>query len=129
MNPVVHFEMPAKDKKRTAEFYESVFGWQMQQMDEKMSNYLLATTTQVDEKTQRPKDPGAINGGFFDYGQQGTMPHLVIAVDDIVKHMEIVKNAGGKIMGDVMDIPGVGKFVMIQDTEDNHVGMLEPSMG
>lgn len=27
MNPVVHFEMPAKDKKRVADFYSKVFGW------------------------------------------------------------------------------------------------------
>jgi len=27
MNPVVHFEMPAKDRKRMADFYTRVFGW------------------------------------------------------------------------------------------------------
>ena len=29
MNPVVHFEMPAKNKKRVKKFYEKVFGWKM----------------------------------------------------------------------------------------------------
>ncbi len=28
MNPVVHFEMPAKDKGRIRKFYETAFGWQ-----------------------------------------------------------------------------------------------------
>ncbi|WP_394295705.1 VOC family protein [Candidatus Methanoperedens nitratireducens] len=27
MNPVVHFEMPAKDKGRMRKFYETAFGW------------------------------------------------------------------------------------------------------
>jgi predicted enzyme related to lactoylglutathione lyase len=27
MNPVVHFEMPANDRKRMADFYTKVFGW------------------------------------------------------------------------------------------------------
>ncbi len=30
MNPVVHFEMPAKDRKRMAGFYSEVFGWKAQ---------------------------------------------------------------------------------------------------
>ena len=28
MSPVVHFEMPASDGKRTSAFYTKVFGWQ-----------------------------------------------------------------------------------------------------
>jgi len=28
MNPVVHFEMPATDRKRMAGFYSKAFGWQ-----------------------------------------------------------------------------------------------------
>ena len=65
MNPVVHFEMPVEDKARVKKFYETVFGWQMQQMGQEMGEYILASTTEVDEKTQQPKTPGAINGGFI----------------------------------------------------------------
>lgn len=126
MNSVVHFEMPSKDNVRVKKFYEEAFGWQMQQMGEDFGNYLLATTTPTDEKTQRPTQPGAINGGFFEYGDYGKVPHLVISVDDINAHIEIVKKAGGKIIGDILDIPKVGKFVMIHDSEGNRVGMLQP---
>ena len=45
MNPVVHFEMPAKNKKRVKKFYEKAFGWKMQQLGAKMGDYILATTT------------------------------------------------------------------------------------
>ena len=81
MNPVVHFEMPAKDKKRTSEFYSKAFGWQMNQLGEEMGNYLLAGTTPVDEN-RMPKEPGAINGGFFAYqDKEGfNVPHLIIKV-------------------------------------------------
>ena len=127
MNPVVHFEMPAKDKKRVKKFYENAFGWQMQQFGSEMGDYILATTTPVDKKTQRPKEPGAINGGFYQRGKDGTVPHLVISVDNLEKHIRIVKKAGGKIIGKTMDIPGIGKFIMLKDTEDNRVGMLQPS--
>lgn len=127
MNPVVHFEMPAEDKARVKKFYETAFGWGMTQLGEEMGNYLLATTTPTDDKTQQPKDPGAINGGFFKKGEYGNVPHLVIAVEDIKSHIDVVKNAGGTIEGEVMDIPGIGKFVMLKDTEGNRIGMLQPS--
>lgn len=126
MNPVVHFEMPAKDKKRVKKFYEITFGWQMTQLGKDMGDYLLATTSPVD-KNQMHKKKGAINGGFFQWGKEGTMPHIVVSVGDLEKHMDIVKKAGGKIQGKPMDIQEVGKFVMFKDTEGNRVGMLQPS--
>ena len=36
MCPVVHFEMPAEDRKRMAGFYSDVFGWQTQLLGEDM---------------------------------------------------------------------------------------------
>ena len=124
-NSVVHFEMPYKDPKKVSKFYSSAFGWDMNYLP-KMGNYVLATTSPVD-KNQMHKNKGAINGGFFPKGDYGNSPHLVISVEDIKKHIEIVKKAGGKIIGKTMDIPEVGKFAMIKDTEGNHIGMLQPT--
>ena len=124
MNPVVHFEMPYKEPKRLSKFYSDVFGWKMQYLP-KMGSYVLATTSPVDAKGVHLKK-GAINGGFFPKGDYGQLPHLVISVDSLEKHMEIVKKAGGKILGKPMDIPGIGKFVMLRDTEGNRIGMLQP---
>jgi predicted enzyme related to lactoylglutathione lyase len=125
MNPVMHFEMPYKDPKRVSKFYAKVFGWDMKYIPD-MGKYVLATTSPVD-KNQMHKKKGAINGGFFPKGDYGIAPHLVISVDDLKKHMEIVKKGGGKITGKPVDIPGVGKFVMLKDSEGNRVGMLQPS--
>ena len=130
MNSVVHFEMPAKDKARVSKFYSDIFGWNMQVLGEEMGGYVLAETTETDGKTSRPKNPGAINGGFFGYDpvKPGFQyPSVVIAVDDINKAMEKVKAAGGEISGEPMDIPGIGKYVAFIDTEGNRVGMLQPS--
>jgi hypothetical protein len=130
MNPVVHFEMPAKDKKRVAKFYSEVFGWGMQEMGAEMGNYVVATTTPTDPKTTRPTTPGAINGGFFDYSDKPGFdkPSVVIAVDNLEESMEMVKKAGGKINGEPMDIPGVGLYVSFEDSEGNRVGILQPKM-
>ncbi len=50
MNSVVHFEMPAKDRKRVKKFYETAFGWGMQQLGADFGDYLLAYTTPVDKR-------------------------------------------------------------------------------
>jgi predicted enzyme related to lactoylglutathione lyase len=125
MNPVVHFEMPAINNKRAKKFYEKAFGWKMKQLGPEMGNYLLATTSPTDKKG-RYKRKGAINGGFFKKGKAGKAPHLVIAVNNIKSHITIVKKAGGKISGTPMEIPGIGLFVMIKDSEGNRAGMLQP---
>jgi len=126
MSSVVHFEMPYDDRERMAKFYQNVFGWQTQMFGEEMGNYVLATTTETDESG--PKKPGAINGGFFpkkpDWPAQ--YPSLVIAVDDIQAAMRQVTDAGGKVLGEPLEIPGVGQYVSFFDTEGNRVSMLQP---
>jgi predicted enzyme related to lactoylglutathione lyase len=128
MNPVVHFEMPAIDRSRMASFYTKVFGWRTQMMGEDMGNYVTATTTEVDQNG-RPKSPGAINGGFFPKHNDmpAQYPSIVIAVDDIEAAMKKVADAGGKVLGQPMEIPGVGKYVSFFDTEGNRVSMLQPN--
>lgn len=130
MNPVVHFEMPADDQKRMADFYTKVFGWKTQVMGSDMGNYVVVTTTEVDEKTQRPKEPGAINGGFYkkDPNKPGQQhPSFVIAVDDVKEHAKKVAEAGGELLGEPTDIPGVGLYVSFRDTEGNTVSLLQPN--
>ena len=126
MNPVVHLEMPYDDRKRMAAFYESAFGWHTQMLGEEMANYVLATTTDSDE--HGPKKPGAINGGFFQHKPEWPAQHpsIVIAVDDITAAARKVADAGGKVLGEPMDIPGVGQYVAFTDTEGNRVSMLQP---
>src|SRR6202011_6426205 len=111
MNPVVHFEMPAEDRKRMADFYARAFGWQTKQLGPEMGEYVVVTTTESDENG--PKKPGAINGGFFTKTKNNQYPSVVIAVDDIKKAMKKVEEAGGKILGGRVpgepdEIPGVG---------------------
>jgi len=127
MNPVVHFEMPAEDRKRMSDFYTTAFGWKTQMLGEDMGNYVVATTTEVDQ-TGRPKEPGAINGGFFQKtNNPAQYPSVVIAVDDIKESMKRVADAGGKVLGEPMDIPGVGRYVSFFDTEGNRVSILQPA--
>ena len=139
-NPVVHFEMGYKDRKRMVDFYTKVFGWKTKQMGPEMGNYVVVTTTESDEKSGRPKTPGAINGGFYQKIENplSHAPSVVISVEDIRKSMKDVTASGGKILGamdqsgkpsmEPMNIPGVGLWISIMDPEGNRVSMLQPAM-
>jgi hypothetical protein len=129
MDPVVHFEMPYENPDRLVKFYARAFDWQMDKQGQDMGNYVTANTTEIDEK-RMVKTPGAINGGFFpkkpDWPAQ--YPSVVIAVDDIKKTMKRVIYAGAKVLGEPMEIPGIGLYVSFTDTESNRASIMQPLM-
>ena len=92
MNPVVHFEIPAEDRKRMVAFYSKAFGWKAQQMSPEMGNYVVVSTTELDPKTKYPKEPGRIGGGFYQKTEDklSNYPSVVIAVEDIREHVKEV---------------------------------------
>ena len=126
MDSVVHFEMPYENRERMAEFYRSAFGWQSQMLGPDMGNYVVVTTTETGESG--PRKPGAINGGFYgkvpDHPLQ--YPSVVIAVEDAERSVEKVVASGGQVLGEPMDIPGVGRYVSFLDSEGNRVSLLQP---
>ena len=128
MDPVVHFEMPYEDRERMAGFYSKAFGWQNQMLGEEMGNYVVAHTTETDEQGM-VKKTGAINGGFYKRpaDELGQRPSVVIAVEDLKEAMKKVSEAGGTILGEPMEIPGVGLYAGFLDTEGNRVSMLQPA--
>ncbi len=126
MDPVIHFEMPYDQPDRMKKFYQSAFGWELNTLGAEMGNYVIAMTAESDEAG--PLKPGAINGGFFERMKE--MPEagtsVVIAVEDLQAGIRKVNGAGGKVLGEPMEIPGIGHFVSFQDTEGNRVSMLQP---
>ena len=126
MNPVIHFEMPYKDQKKLIEFYSKVFNWKMTTTGNEFANYVLAMTTDSDDKG--PLKPGAINGGFFekDANKPDQIPSVVIEVEDINAYIQLIKEAGGEVLGEPVEIPQIGKYVSFRDTEGNRVSLLQP---
>lgn len=126
MNPVVHFELPYENAARISAFYTQAFGWQNQAMGAEYNHYVVAHTSEtIDGCTTRP---GTINGGFYakkpDWPAQ--YPSVVIAVDNLAEATAKVTAAGGKILGEPWDIPGVGAYISFLDTEGNRVSLLQP---
>ncbi len=127
MNPVVHFELPYKDGKRAAKFYQSVFGWKMQELGAESGNYILATTAETDAKPGFPA--GSINGGLYpvkpDWPAQ--YPSVVIGVEDIEEAIMNINSSGGQVLSEPMEIPGFGIYVSFLDTEGNRNSVIQPA--
>jgi len=70
-----------------------------------MGSYVLAHTGPTDDKGM-PQDRAFINGGLMKRDPSASAPVLVLAVDDADATVEKVRKPGGKLVGEVMDIPG-----------------------
>ncbi len=121
-NRVIHFEIQADDVARAKAFYENAFGWDVSPMmtEENGGMDYWGLTTGPDGT------PG-INGGLYKRPEEKRLYtyDCTIQVDDLDKAIEDVKNNGGIIQGDKMEIPGVGWFASGMDTEGNKFGLMQ----
>lgn len=123
MDRVCHFEVPFENIERASKFYTDVFGWQIMEAPGEVP-YHFAITTEVDEKMQ-PKEPGGINGGMYQRGDEGgsKTPVIVIAVDSCEQRIKDVEAAGGSnVMGPVQ-VGDMGIYAQVRDSEDNIIGL------
>ena len=137
MNRVIHFEIHADDVERAKQFYQDVFGWEMQQMGPELGNYVIIkngpTLDEIQAGTKITPENIGINGGMMKRNApkppEGMSPMsfvCVIGVDHIDTYIEKAKAAGGKEHMAKMHIPGVGFVAYYADTEGNLFGMIEP---
>jgi hypothetical protein len=125
MDKVVHFEIPADDVDRAKEFYGAIFGWQLQTMQMEGGEYTIAMTTPIDEQSQLPTEPGAINGGLMRRDEHTPTPVITIEVDAIDDALQRIESQGGAVVRPRTAIPGMGAFGYFKDPEGNVMGLWE----
>jgi uncharacterized protein len=123
MNRVVHFEIPVDDVDRAHAFYRTVFGWELQPMED--MSYTVVRTTPSDEQTQMPKEPGAINGGLTRRSSETPVPSVTMAVDSIDEALRMVEAEGGATVRPRTELPGMGAYAYFKDSEGNVCGLWE----
>ncbi len=126
MDKVVHFEIPVDDLARAKKFYSSIFGWEV--IDWPMPGgvtYTSVKTVPVDEKTFIPKEPGAINGGMTQRSKEVPTPIITISVGSIDEYVKKVQAAGGKAVMPKAEVPDMGFYAYVADSEGNVVGLWE----
>ena len=125
MGKVVHFEIPTDDIARASEFYRSIFGWDLRDMSEFGMDYTIAMTVPVDEQTQIPTEPGAINGGMMKRSDQTPSPVITIEVEEITAALADIEAKGGSTVQPRTRIEGMGAFAYFKDPEGNVMGLWE----
>ena len=124
MDRVCHFEIPFSDKVCAQTFYRDVFGWQVSEVPGMPYSFVI--TTPVNEK-HTPTDPGGINGGMYERGEEGSKtPVVVIEVPSCQQRVEDVEAAGGSVVLTPRQVGDMGIYAQVKDTEDNIVGLWQP---
>ena len=115
MPRVIHFEIGADDPNRAVQFYQKVFGWDIQKWNGPEDYWLVMTG---------PKEQPGIDGAIMK--RVGTLACVnTIDVPSVDEFAAKVTSHGGKIINPKMAIPGVGYFVNCQDSEGNVFGIIQ----
>jgi hypothetical protein len=108
---IVHIEIPTSDSKESAEFYEKLFGWHIERVEE--MDYTMF-------------DPQEGPGGGFTRVDENTKPgDVVIYVnsDDIEADLKKAAELGGMIIQEKMEIPATGWFGIFKDPTGNSIAL------
>lgn len=115
MTRPVHFEIPADDLERAAEFYSGVFGWELNAWGDQP--YWLAKTGEEGEH--------GIDGALFKKEEGFDRAVNVIEVPSVDDYVAKVEAAGGEAYREKQAVPGVGYAAYCVDTEGNRFGLFE----
>jgi hypothetical protein len=127
MDKVQHFEIPADDLARARAFYETTFGWKTSDFPmADGSTYVGLHTGPTDDKNML-EEKGFINGGMFKRGGNfpPTSPVITMVVQDIDASLQKAESNGGSTVLGKQEIPGMGYYAYVKDTEGNTVGLFQ----
>ncbi|MBI3129335.1 MAG: VOC family protein [Candidatus Tectomicrobia bacterium] len=121
MDPVHHFQLPARDMARLKPFYEGAFGWRIDEVPG--MDYHLISTVPTDARGL-PTVPGGINGGFYRPSPQGPGGvHISISVGSLEETLRRVEAGGGRVLMGKTPVGEVGFYAMIADPEGTPLGV------
>ena len=111
--PVVHWEFWSKDPSKVSDFYSRVFDWKIQPIPG-MDYHFVDT-----------QGGAGINGGIMK-PQDGPWPGnmaFYIDVDDLASYRKRITDAGGKILVEEQEVPGMGAFSLFSDPDGRVLGI------
>lgn len=114
---ITHIEIPADDPERARRFYAAVAGWEFGQM-EGFPDYWMFRTGE------------ASGGGLGKRGQSvGSVVRVYISVDRLEDAVAAAEANGGAVIQPATDIPGMGRYAAVRDSEGNEIGLWETAPG
>jgi predicted enzyme related to lactoylglutathione lyase len=114
--PVVHWEIGARDGKKLHEFYSTLFDWKIQ-VDPQFHYGMVDTGGQ-----------GGINGGISTLPAEAH-PYVTVyvQVDDLAAYLAKAEGLGAKTIVPPMPIPDVGSIALFTDPEGHVIGLFKPA--
>lgn len=112
--PVVHWEFWSMDASKVSDFYAKVFDWKIQSVPG--MEYRFVDT----------EAGSGINGGIMTPDRSGPWPGnmaFYIDVDDLAAYRKRITDAGGKILVEEQQVPGMGSFSLFADPEGRVLGI------
>jgi len=110
------FEIPADDLQRARKFYSELFGWNIEDP--------LATSIK-DRLIIKIGNGNVISGSLTKRQRTGQTIVNYIDVSSTDRYTIKIKRLGGKVIVPKTAVPGMGYFVVCEDTEENAFGIWE----
>ncbi|MFZ2100708.1 MAG: VOC family protein [Oricola sp.] len=118
---LIHWtELNTHDAEKAMDFYGKTLGWTFDAMPMGDVPYFIAMSN------------GEMVGGIFTMTEPmfSAVPEhwmTYIAVDDVDERCEKAKAAGGAIMREPFDVPGVGRIAIVQAPSGSVTGWMTPA--
>jgi uncharacterized protein len=113
-------ELMTRDVEASKRFFETAVGWTFDAMPMAGGTYWIAKSG---EETAGGLMP--VGGAEFDGVPEAWLGY--IAVDDVDARVKKVATAGGKVMKEPFDVPGVGRIAIVTDSRGAAVGLITPA--
>jgi hypothetical protein len=108
---ITHVEIPADDIERAKAFYAAVAGWEISETEGFADYHMFRTAEQA-------------GGAIGKRGENvGTTIRIYITVDRLEDAVAAAEANGGSTTVPPVDVPGMGRYAAVRDTEGNEVGL------
>ena len=113
---IIHFEIPAKNPKKSMDFYTKALGWEFTQWEGPIPYWFTKGG---------PKSRPGIEGAIAKKESDDDIIINTIGVQDIDTVIKKIKKNGGTIINPKRAIPGVGWLAYFKDLDGNLLGIME----
>ena len=113
----VWYELMTPNADTSIEFYKNLIGWEITEQDMGPGGiYQMFCAGDNEVAGIRPLKK-----------ETGAPPHWLayISVEDVKKRSEMVEQMGGRLLSELVDVPGVGQYAVFQDPQGAVIAMFK----